>query len=134
MSAGQTIILHGLASRQKAENLVNAAPSGAVMTIKPPTRTNDQNSLMWALLSDISRAKPEGRNLPPDLWKPLFMQAAGFKFAWEPGLDGEGVVPIGFKSSRLTKSEFSDLIECIREYGARHGVEWGDQEAKGIAA
>lgn len=122
----QTVILYGLSSRQKAENLVNAAPSGSVLTIRLPRRSNAQNDLMWSLLSDVSRAKPEGRELPPEHWKALFMQSAGFKFTWEPGLDGEGVVPIGFKSSRLTKAEFSDLIACIQEYGARHGVEWSE--------
>lgn len=67
--------------------------------------------------------------MPPEIWKSLFMMAAGFSFRWEPGLDGEGVVPVGFRSSRLNKAEFSDLIECIREYGARHGVQWTDREA-----
>lgn len=127
MTAGQIVILRGDRSRAAGHTIIDCAPDGAVMTVKPPLRTDDQNSLMWALLSDIARAKPEGRNMPPDHWKILFMQAAGFKFTWEPGLDGEGVVPVGFKSSRLTKAEFSDLIECIREYGARHEVEWSDE-------
>lgn len=122
---GQTIILRP-SSLPTAHRLVEKAPSGAVLSIRLPRRSDEQNSLMWALLSDVSRAKPEGRELPPEHWKALFMQQAGFKFTWEPGLDGEGVVPIGFKSSRLTKAEFSDLIECIREYGARHGVEWSE--------
>lgn len=126
MSAGQTIILGTERAAKEAVRVIIHAPPGSVCNVKPPRRTDDQNSLMWALLGDVSRAKPEGRVLPPEHWKALFMQAAGFKFTWEPGLDGEGVVPIGFKSSRLTKSEFSDLIEVIREYGARHGVKWSD--------
>ena len=127
MSAGQTIILTGLASRQKAESLVNAAPHGAVMNIRLPRRSEDQSRKMWAMLSDISRAKPEGRELAPDLWKCLFLAACGHKVRFEPALDGEGVVPLGFRSSRLTKAEMSDVLECIAEYGARHGVEWSDE-------
>lgn len=126
MSAGQTIILGGLSSRQKAESLVNAAPFGSVMNIRTPARSSEQNAKMWAMLSDISRAKPEGRNLPPDIWKALFMSACGQTVRFEPGIDGEGVVPIGFRSSRLTKAEMSELIECITEYGTRHGVVWSD--------
>ncbi len=129
---GQTIILGTERAAKEALRVILAAPTGSVLNVKPPTRTDEQNARMWAMLSDVARAKPEGRTLTADAWKCLFMQQAGFKFTWEPGLDGEGVVPIGFKSSRLRKAEFSDLIECIAEYGARHGVEWsepkGDEE------
>lgn len=131
---GQVIILGSERAAKEAVRVIIHAPHGSVCTVKPPRRTDDQNSLMWALLGDVSRAKPEGRSLPPEHWKALFMQAAGFKFTWEPGLDGEGVVPIGFKSSRLTKSEFSDLIECIREYGARQGVQWSEPDRQERAA
>lgn len=131
---GQTIILGSDRAQREALRVIMHAPYGSVCTVKPPRRTDDQNSLMWALLGDVSRAKPEGRVLPPEHWKALFMQQAGFKFTWEPGLDGEGVVPIGFKSSRLTKAEFSDLIECIREYGARHGVQFTEPEYRERAA
>jgi hypothetical protein len=125
MSAGQTVILGGLSSRQKAENLVNAAPSGHIMTIKPPTRTNEQNALMWALLSELSRAKPEGRCLTPDVWKAVMMQACGHAVQFELGIDGHPF-PLGFRSSRLSKEQMSELIEFIREYGARCGVEFTD--------
>lgn len=124
----QTLILHGLSSRQKAESLVNAAPSGSVLTIRLPARSSLQNAKMWAMLSDISRAKPEGRNLPPEVWKAVFMAACGHKVRFEPALDGDGVVPIGFRSSRLTKAEMSDMLECITEYGTRHQVEWSNEE------
>lgn len=129
MSAGQTIVLRSEASRAAARRLVDIAPPGFVLNVKEPKRTDEQNDKMWAMIGDVSRAKPEGRTLTPDGWKCLFMAKAGFKFTWEPGLDGEGVVPIGFKSSRLRKAEFSDLIECIYEYGARHGVQWTGEAA-----
>jgi hypothetical protein len=118
----QTVILHG--TRTAAHKLIDAAPAGSVCKISPPKRTEDQNALMWALLSDVSRSKPEGREYPPEIWKSLFMASAGFTPRFEPSLDGKGVVPIGYKSSRLTKAEFSDLIEAINSYGAEHGVTW----------
>jgi hypothetical protein len=97
------------------------------MNVQEARRTNDQNALMWALLSEIARAKPEGRVLPVETWKALFMHSAGFKCTFEPSLDGQGVVPLGFKSSRLRKAEFSDLIEAIRAYAAEHGVALSDE-------
>src|SRR5690606_11203301 len=99
----------------------------AVCNIAEARRTNDQNALMWALLSEIARAKPNGRVLPTETWKALFMHEAGFKCTFEPSLDGQGVVPLGFKSSRLRKAEFSDLIEAIRAFAAEHGIELSDE-------
>lgn len=127
MSTGQTIVLRGVASKRTAKCLIDQAPQDAVLTIKPATRSGEQNAKMWAMLSDVSRAKPEGRDMPPDLWKSLFMAACGHRVRFEPGIDGEGVVPLGFRSSRLTKAEMSELIECIGEYGARHGVTWSNE-------
>lgn len=126
MSAGQTIRLTSNLNRARAIGLVDRAPDGAVLNIRPASRTNDQNSLMWALLSDVSRAKPEGRELTPDVWKSLFLHSLDHAQRFEMALDGKGMVPVGFRSSRLTKEQFSDLIEVIREYGARHEIEWSE--------
>lgn len=119
---GQTIILSSPARRDGAKRLVELAPHGAVLNIRPPSRTLDQNAKMWALLSEVSRAKPEGRELTPDVWKSLFLHALGHSQRFEEALDGRGVVPVGFRSSRLTKEQMSDLIETIHEYAARHGI------------
>jgi hypothetical protein len=127
MSAGQTIILQGLESRKKADSLVNAAPYGSVMTIKPPTRTMDQNSKLWAMLSDVSRAKPEGREHTPDVWKHLFMSACGHEVQFLMGLDGNPF-PAGFRSSRLSKEQMAELISFIDAWGSERGVVWSDEE------
>lgn len=119
---GQTVILDTRAAKQRAHAVIDAAPQFSVVNVAAPRRTNDQNALLWAMLSDVSRAKPQGRSLPPEVWKALFMHEAGFKCSFEPTLDGQGVVPLGFKSSRLRKAEFSDLIEAIRAFAAEHGI------------
>lgn len=129
MPSGQTVILSSPYARQRAHQLVETAPAGVVANFSLPKRSDDQNAKMWAMLSDVSQAKPEGREYPPEIWKSLFMAQAGFKPRFEPSLDGKGVVPIGYKSSRLTKAEFSDLIESIYAYGAEHGVVWSDGRA-----
>lgn len=134
MANGQTIILASSYQRALAHRLIDAAPPGAVLNVREAARTSEQNSRMWAMLSDVARAKPEGRVLPTEIWKCLFMAACGHKVRFEPGLDGDGVVPMLFRSSRLNKSEMSDLIECIAEYGARHGVQWSDPSERKQAA
>lgn len=123
---GQTIRLVP-STIDRAKRLIDAAPEGAVMNIRPATRSAEQNAKLWAMLSDVSRAKPEGRELTPEVWKVLFMAALGHAVRFEVGLDGSGVVPIGFRSSRLNKAQMSDLIEMIYEYGARHGVQWTEE-------
>lgn len=119
----QTVILSNPVAREKAKRLIDAAPERAVVTVRPERRSDDQNAKLWAMLSEVSRAKPGGRVMPPENWKALFMSAAGFRCTFEPSLDGAGVVPLGFKSSRLSKAEFSDLIECISAFAAEHGIE-----------
>lgn len=124
MSAGQTVILHASPQKEFAKRLIDKAPHGAVLNIREATRTPDQNALMWSLLSDVSRAKPEGRHMTPDVWKSLFLHALDHAQRFEMALDGNGMVPVGFRSSRLTKAQMSDLIEMILEYGSRHDVRW----------
>ncbi len=124
---GQTIRLTTDANRARAAQWCYKAPHGSVLNIREATRTTEQNAKLWAMLSDLARAKPEGRDYPTDVWKALAMAMCGHKVRFEPALDGDGVVPIGFRSSRMTKAEMSDLIEAIAAYGAEHGVEWTDQ-------
>lgn len=121
----QIIILRGDYQRLMAHHLIDKAPANAVVKITPETRTNDQNAKMWAMLSDISRAKPEGRRHTPEVWKCLMMHACGHEVAFETGLD-DRPFPIGFHSSKLTKAQMSDLIEFIAAYGAQHNVKWSE--------
>lgn len=124
----QTVILVGRSQREFAKSLIDKAPNNAVVSVKEATRTNDQNAKMHAMLSDVSRAKPEGRRWTPDTWKAAFMHSAGHQVQFCEGLDGSGPFPLGFRSSRLTVKRMSDLIETIYEYGSRHGVSWTHKE------
>jgi hypothetical protein len=126
MTTGQTIVLRSDASRATARRLIDIAPPGAVVNVREAKRTNAQNDLMWALLGAISRAKPQGRVLTPDVWKSVVLAACGHQVRFEPTLDGQGVIPIGFRSSRLTKAEMSEVIECIVAFAAENEVEIGD--------
>ena len=130
MSDGHTIILRD--HRETAHRIIAAAPKGSVVTIKPPRRTLDQNAKLWAMLTEISVAKPEGRELTPDVWKSLFLHSLDHAQRFEMALDGKGMVPVGFRSSKLTKQQFSDLFLVIEEYAARHGIDLGDNEGENL--
>lgn len=123
---GQTIRLIGDRQRALAHALIDKAPQDAVVNIREATRSLDQNAKFHAMISDIARAKPEGRNLPTDVWKVLILAMCGHKVRFEPALDGNGVVPIGLRSSRLTKAQMSEAIEAMYEFGSRHDVRWSE--------
>ena len=118
----QTVILQSPSQRAFAKQMIDRAPMGAVMTVRAASRTTDQNALLWSVLSEISRAKPEGRCHTPEVWKCLFMSACGHAVQFEMGLDGRPF-PVGFRSSRLTKAQFSDLIEFVFSYAAEKGIQ-----------
>lgn len=110
---------------------VDALPDGFEVVLREPKRTLDQNSLLWCLLSDLSRAAPEGRRWPPETWKAAMMFAAGHEIQWQPGIDESPPFPSGFRSSRLTKAQMSELIEFTLSYGDRHGVRWTEPQEVG---
>lgn len=123
-----TVRLTGQRQREYAKRLIDAAPDLAIVTVKAGDRSLDQNAKMWAMLSDVARAKPDGRSWTPETWKMAFMHVLGHQVRFAEGLDGSGPFPLGFKSSALTKPQFAELITCIQEYGDRHGVTWNNED------
>lgn len=122
----QTVILAGPSQRALATRLVMQAPDKSTVSIKPEARSTDQNSLLWALLSDVSRSKPGGRMHTPEVWKNLMMHACGHAVQFEMGLNGQPF-PVGFRTSRMSKAEMGDLITFIQAWGAENGVRWSDE-------
>lgn len=120
--AGHTVILVGDRQRAYAHRLVDQAPPGYVVTVAEPKRTLDQNALLHVLVTELSIAKPQGIIKTPDGWKAAIMHAAGFQVQFETGLDGKPF-PVGLKTSRLSKSECSQLIDWIYCYAAEQGIE-----------
>lgn len=126
------IYLVGKSQRAYAAKALAEAPDNAVVSITKPTRSIPQNAKMWAMLHDVSRSKPEGRQWTPETWKAAFMHALGHQVQFADGLDGSGPFPLGFRSSHLTVAQMADLITCIQEYGDRHGVEWNETRRSGL--
>jgi hypothetical protein len=134
------IILRDDFAKERFIRVVRKAPNDYVGIVEEQKRSNAQNDKMWAMLTDIALAAPDGRKLEPRKWKNLFMDAlerelndAAFGSQWEPGLDGEGVVNLGHRSSRLNKSQMGELLSFIEAWGTQKGVQWSEQ-AKDEAA
>jgi hypothetical protein len=88
-------------------------------------RTNEQNRKLWGMLKDISEQVIwHGNKLADHEWKDVL--TAGLKRQKvAPGIDG-GFVVLGAKTSKMTKSEFSELVEMLYHFGAQQGVKWTD--------
>jgi hypothetical protein len=125
-------ILNSDAARNRAIAAIDRAPAGYIASIEEPRRTLSQNDRLWALLSDVAMSKPMGRMHTPEEWKCIFMAACGWEVAFLPGLDGR-FLPYGYRSSKLTKKQMTDLQDFISAWGAENGVRWSN-EAKQEAA
>lgn len=132
MTERKSFILISPSIRQNAINAVRAALDGWRVSISKPTRTDAQNDKMWAMLSDVARASPEGHRWTPETWKAAFMHYLGHQVIFCQGLEDSGPFPIGFRSSKLSVGQMADLITCIQEYGDRHKVAWTEVEASGL--
>ena len=114
-----------MADRVRAAVIQSAAERPVEVVIREPKRSLDQNAKLWAVLSDVSRQVDwHGQRLTKEEWKDV-MTAALKRQKVVPGLDG-GFVVLGTSTRRMSKQEFSDLLELIQAFGAEQGVEWGD--------
>jgi len=91
-----------------------------------PRRSLDQNAKLWPMLHDISKqVEWYGHWLTPEEWKHVLTAALHQEQKVVPGING-GFVVLGLSTSRMSKREFSDLIELMYAFGAEHRVEWSD--------
>jgi hypothetical protein len=100
-----------------------------VLEIKPATRSLEQNALLHAALTDISQqVEWMGKKLSVEIWKRLCM-AAWLREKKEqpmliPALDGNGFDVVFEKTSKLSTTQCSELVEWCFAFGAEHGVKF----------
>lgn len=113
-------------ARAMAVQHVRSAPEGYVVEVKAPTRSLEQNALLWARLTQLSeQVKWDGDTLTPEEWKDL-MSACLRKQKVVRGIEG-GLVFLGLRTSSMTKSEFADLLTLMEAFAAERGVTFNDQ-------
>lgn len=89
-----------------------------LLTIRPETRTEAQNRLMWPMLTAFSKQLEwpvNGRMvlMGPDEWKDVLTAAfMGEAVRLAMGLDG-GVVMLGQRTSKFSKAKFSEFVEFL---------------------
>lgn len=124
------VTLHGNAERERAVKWVMQAKPGTRVEFRDAKRSQDQNSKLWACLTDIaSQLTWHGQKLTPDDFKLVFLDALKREMRIVPNIDGNGFVNLGRSSSNLSKADFADLLEIILAFGAQHGVVFHDTES-----
>lgn len=98
-----------------------------ILTVKPSTRSLEQNSRLWAMLSEISaQVDWYGQKLTSEEWKDVF-SAAMKRTKVVPGLDG-GFVVCGQSTSKMTRAEMSEMQTLMEAFGADKAVRFSAVE------
>lgn len=129
----QTIFLIDDTRRAYAKRGIDTAPVGYVVKIAEATRSDEQNRKLWPMLADIQRQVAGMEVFTTDDIKLRFLNALGIEMRFLPALEGAGGFPVGLRSSTLTKSQFSGLVELLYAYGAKHGVRWSEPDERAAA-
>lgn len=122
------VTLHTVDDRIRLSKILDAAPVGSRVEVKSVKRSLPQNDRMWAMLTEIAQQLPwHGDKLRPDDWRLLFLDALKRELHTVPNLDDTGFVALRASSSDLSKSEMSDMISLMEEFGARHRVKFSEK-------
>lgn len=118
--------LIGETQRAYAKRLIDGADHGYVMRLGAETRRDVQNRKLWPMLKDIQQQVPGFAEYSTEDIKHRFMNALGTEMRYLPALEGQGMFPVGLKTSTLTVEQFSGLVELIYAFGAKHSVRWSE--------
>lgn len=123
------LIIASASDRSKAIQWINKAPWNTRVEFKGPKRSVPQNDLMWSRLTEISQGVVwYGQKLTPDDWKDIFT-ASLRKARVVPGLDAGSFVPLGMRTSDMSKDELTALLDLIDAFAAEHNVEFHEAAA-----
>jgi hypothetical protein len=122
------ITLQSRSDRERAAAWCANAPTGTSIEFRGPRRNLDQNALMWSLLGQISKqVNWYGQNLSSEDWKDV-LTASMRRTRVVPGIDAGTFVPLGMRTSQMSKQELSDLLELIYAFGAERNVKFRELE------
>lgn len=101
---------------------------GTTVEFRSARRSNDANALMWSLLGQIAKQVTwHGQKLTAEDFKDL-CSASLRRYHLVPGIDPGTFVPLGMRTSQMTKEEMADLIELIVAFGTGQGVKFREFE------
>lgn len=110
-----------------AKGWLGAGGHRLVLEIRPEKRSDAQNRLLHACLSEISKqVEWAGAKRDVDTWKRLltaaWLRARGEPIEMLPALDGHGVDIVFRRTSQLTKAECAELSEFVMAWAAERDI------------
>jgi len=121
-----TVVIRSAPDRAKVCRWAQNVEPGTVIEFRKARRSQDQNALLWAMLTDVSKqVEWYGQKLTAEDWKDVFT-ASLRKSRVIPGIEAGSFVVLGMRTSDMTKDEFSNLIELIHAFAAERGVVFSD--------
>ena len=115
------------ASRVNLMAYLAECQDGWLVTIEKPKRSNQQNALMWAVLTQLEPIDWYGNHLTKEEWKDV-ITASIKRLRVVPGIDG-GFVVCGQNTSNMTIKEMNEVIEAAYALGSTHGVQFVEMES-----
>ena len=110
-----------------AKGWLMAGDQRLTLEIRPEKRSDAQNRLLHACLSEISKqVEWAGAKRDVDTWKRLltaaWLRARGEPIEMLPALDGHGVDIVFRRTSQLTKAECAELSEFVMAWAAERDI------------
>ena len=111
-------------NRDVAKQMVDNAPDGHILEVRPPKRSLDSNRYYWAVLGDISEQMVVGKAYEPSIWHVYFKQLFLPDLMQELPDGSLSIVPPS--STKLTQKQFSEYLEKVVKWALEHDVRFSD--------
>jgi len=111
-------------NRDVAKQMVDNAPDGYVLEVRPAKRSLDSNRYYWAVLGDISEQMVVGKAYEPSIWHVYFKQLFLPDLMQELPDGSLSIVPPS--STKLTQKEFSEYLEKVVKWALEHDVKFSE--------
>ena len=111
-------------NRNLAREMVDNAPDGHILEVRPPKRSLDSNRYYWAVLGDISEQVVPGKAYEPSIWheylRALFLPERMVELP-----DGS-IKMLEPSTSELNQATFSEYTEKVIKWALEHDVRFSD--------
>ena len=111
-------------NRNLAREMLDNAPDGHILEVRPPKRSLDSNRYYWAVLGDISEQVVPGKSYEPSIWheylRALFLPERMVELP-----DGS-LKMLEPSTSELNQSSFSEYVEKVVMWALQNDVRFSD--------
>ena len=111
-------------NRNIAREMVDNAPDGHILEVRPPKRSLDSNRYYWAVLGDISEQVVPGRFYEPSVYHEYFRTL--FLPERMVELPDGSIKMLEPSTSELNQATFSEYTEKVIKWALEHDVRFSD--------